>query len=89
MRRPRRHRRLVRTRLRRRRLMRIFLRTPYRLPPRLPSAPTDQDHRGRIIEKGPAMQFKTIDVDGLNIFSREAGDPDVPKVLLVIIPIPS
>jgi hypothetical protein len=35
------------------------------------------------------MQFKTIDVDGLNIFFREAGDPDVPKVLLLIIPNPS
>jgi pimeloyl-ACP methyl ester carboxylesterase len=29
------------------------------------------------------QQFKTIDVNGLNIFYREAGDPAAPKVLLL------
>jgi pimeloyl-ACP methyl ester carboxylesterase len=29
------------------------------------------------------MQFKTIDIDGINIFYREAGDPSLPKLLLL------
>ena len=29
------------------------------------------------------MLFKTIDVDGINIFYREAGEPNLPKVVLL------
>jgi pimeloyl-ACP methyl ester carboxylesterase len=29
------------------------------------------------------MQYKTIEVDGLNVFYREAGDPSAPKLLLL------
>src|SRR6202012_3026273 len=51
---------------------------------RLPPGAGSKDTPPRFPAKGPTMQqFKTIDVDGLNIFYREAGAPGAPKVLLL------
>src|SRR5262245_39838200 len=30
-----------------------------------------------------AIAYRTVDIDGLNVFYREAGSPDAPKLLLL------
>jgi pimeloyl-ACP methyl ester carboxylesterase len=54
-------------------------------PRRLPSGLSLEDTAASFPTKGLPMQpqFKSIDVNGLNIFYREAGDPDAPKLLLL------